>query len=102
MDNERASATDVNTPDKEAVQPEGLDTELIELLLDGARYDDLEDVQQALSSHVDVNTPDAAGRTGAQRTQKAYQQACNHASSPTLPVLWGKGIAGTMTQVIAL
>lgn len=86
----------MNTPDKEAVQPEGLDTELLELLLDGARYDDLEDVQQALSSHVDVNAPDAAGRTGAQRTQKAYQQACSRAFSPTLQFLRGKGIAGTI------
>ncbi len=51
---------------KEAVQPEGLDTELIELLVDGARYDDLEDVQQALNNNVDVNAADAAGRTGVQ------------------------------------
>jgi len=51
---------------KEAVQPEGLDTELIELLIDGARYDDLEDVQQALNNNVDVNAADAAGRTGVQ------------------------------------
>lgn len=50
--------------DKEAVQPEGLDTELIELLIDGARYDDLEDVQQALNNHADVNAADTAGRTG--------------------------------------
>ena len=50
------------------MQPEGLDTELIELLIDGARYDDLEDVQQALSSRADVNASDAAGRTGVQQT----------------------------------
>ena len=46
------------------LQPEGLDNELIELLINGARYDDLEDVQQALSSHVDVNAADEVGRTG--------------------------------------
>ncbi len=60
--------SDAHTPGKEAVQPEGLDTELIELLIDGARYDDLEDVQQALSSRADVNASDAAGRTGVQQT----------------------------------
>lgn len=46
------------------LQPEGLDNELIDLLINGARYDDLEDVQRALSSHVDVNAADEVGRTG--------------------------------------
>ena len=58
----------MNAPGKDAVQPEGLDTELLELLIDGARYNDLEDVHQALSSHVDVNASDAEGRTGVQHS----------------------------------
>lgn len=52
-------------PSQEAVQPEGLDSELLDLLIDGARYDDAEDVQQALSRHLDINAADGAGRTGA-------------------------------------
>ena len=66
MTEEPEHPSDVHAPGKEAVQPEGLDTELIDQLIDGARYDDLEDVQQALSSRVDVNASDAAGRTGVQ------------------------------------
>ena len=67
MTDEMEHLSDAHAPGKEAVQPEGLDTELIELLIDGARYDDLEDVQQALNDKVDVNASDAAGRTGVQQ-----------------------------------
>ena len=38
--------------------------ELTELLLDGARYGDLDDVKQALSLGVSVDCRDDQGRTG--------------------------------------
>lgn len=38
--------------------------ELVELLVEGARYDDLEDVESALEQGADVNSQDALGRTG--------------------------------------
>ena len=38
---------------------------LVELLIDGARYGDLEDVESALTQHhVAVDSKDEAGRTG--------------------------------------
>ncbi|KAK9917548.1 hypothetical protein WJX75_005667 [Coccomyxa subellipsoidea] len=37
--------------------------DLVELLIDGARYDDAEDVQTALDGQVDVNATDQSGRT---------------------------------------
>eukprot|EP00873_Tetraselmis_striata_P001810 jgi/Tetstr1/422074/TSEL_012934.t1 len=37
--------------------------ELAELLIDGARYGDLEDVQGALAAGVDVNAKDESTRT---------------------------------------
>ena len=37
---------------------------MIEVLVDGARYGDMEDVQSALRHSVDVNSADAMGRTG--------------------------------------
>lgn len=40
----------------------------LELLLDGARYGDLEDVQAALSDGADINGKDDSARTGAQVT----------------------------------
>ena len=40
-------------------------SEAEELLLDGARYGDAEDVQAALEERVDVNAVDDCGRTGA-------------------------------------
>lgn len=40
--------------------------DLVELLIDGARYDDAEDVQTALDGQVDVNATDQSGRTGEQ------------------------------------
>jgi len=39
-------------------------SELVELLIDGARFDDAEDVQTALDQGVDVNAQDEQGRTG--------------------------------------
>lgn len=39
--------------------------ELVELLIDGARYGDADDVQRALEGKVDVNAQDEWGKTGA-------------------------------------
>ena len=39
-------------------------SELIELLIEGSRYDDAEDVQSALDQGVDINAQDEQGRTG--------------------------------------
>jgi len=36
----------------------------VELLVDGARYDDAEDVERALAIGVSVNSQDEQGRTG--------------------------------------
>lgn len=36
----------------------------VELLIDGARYDDAEDVERALAGGVSVNSQDDQGRTG--------------------------------------
>ena len=55
-------------------QPEGLDNDLIELLIDGARYNDAEDVMRALGGQVDVNASDEAGRTGATISAAAAMQ----------------------------
>jgi hypothetical protein len=41
--------------------------ELVALLIEGARYDDMEDVESALSAAVDLNGTDGGGRTGARR-----------------------------------
>lgn len=41
--------------------------QLVELLIDGARYDDLEDVQSALDQGVNINAQDERGSTGARR-----------------------------------
>lgn len=38
--------------------------EMVEVLVDGARYGDIEDVQSALQHSVDVNATDSSGRTG--------------------------------------
>ncbi len=40
--------------------------EMVEVLVDGARYGDIEDVQSALQHSVDVNATDSSGRTGKQ------------------------------------
>lgn len=39
--------------------------ELVELLIDGARFGDADDVQRALEGKVDVNAQDEWGKTGA-------------------------------------
>lgn len=39
-------------------------SELVELLVDGARYDDAEDVQSALDQGADIDSQDEQGRTG--------------------------------------
>ena len=44
--------------------PAGESSELVDLLIDGARYNDLEDVQNALSQGVSVDAQDEQGRTG--------------------------------------
>ena len=60
--------------DKVSQQPEGLDNDLIELLIDGARYNDADDVMRALSGQVDLNASDEAGRTGATTSAAAAMQ----------------------------
>ena len=65
-----AKTDDIKVPE----QPEGLDNDLIELLIDGARYNDAEDVMRALSGQVDVNASDEAGRTGATTSPAAAMQ----------------------------
>eukprot|EP00798_Chlamydomonas_sp_ICE-L_P016354 gene16354-22554_t len=39
--------------------------ELVSLLIDGARYGDMEDVESAIAQHVNVDSTDSEGRTGA-------------------------------------
>lgn len=38
--------------------------ELVELLVQGARFDDIEDVKEALDRGVDIDSQDEQGRTG--------------------------------------
>ena len=45
--------------------------EMVEVLVDGARYGDIEDVQSALQHSVDVNATDSSGRTGKQQLEAA-------------------------------
>ena len=40
------------------------DSDLTDLLLEGARYGDLEDVEQALEQGAELDRTDAQGRTG--------------------------------------
>lgn len=49
-----------------------LSDDMIEVLVDGARYGDLEDVQSALQHGVKVDSADSAGRTG----DNCVQQDC--------------------------
>lgn len=53
---------EVNMPDPQ---------ELVELLVDGARYGDVEDVDTALQHNVDINGKDEGGRTGASFSTRA-------------------------------
>ena len=39
-------------------------SEIVELLIDGARYNDAEDVQSALDQGADINSQDEQGRSG--------------------------------------
>jgi hypothetical protein len=39
-------------------------SEMVELLIEGARYDDAEDVQSALDQGADINSQDEQGRSG--------------------------------------
>ena len=39
-------------------------SELVELLVDGARFDDADDVQSALDQGADIDSQDDQGRTG--------------------------------------
>ena len=39
-------------------------SELVDLLIEGARFDDAEDVQSALDQGADINSQDEQGRTG--------------------------------------
>lgn len=41
-----------------------MESELVELLIDGARYGDMDDVSSALSQGVPVDSRDEHGRTG--------------------------------------
>ena len=45
--------------------------EMVEVLVDGARYGDIEDVQSALQHSVDANATDSSGRTGKQQLEAA-------------------------------
>jgi hypothetical protein len=38
--------------------------EIVDLLIEGARYDDAEDVQSALDQGADINSQDEQGRSG--------------------------------------
>ena len=49
----------------------GQPSELTTLLLEGARYGDQEDVQQALDSGADIESRDEQGRTGALRCSRS-------------------------------
>ena len=53
--------TDDNSLCKKSLAPSA---EMIENLVDGARYGDLEDVQSALQHSVAVDSADTSGRTG--------------------------------------
>jgi hypothetical protein len=45
----------------------GSQEELVDLLIDGARFGDADDVHKALEAKVDVNARDEWGKTGACR-----------------------------------
>ncbi len=56
-------------------------TEMIEVLVDGSRYGDMEDVQSALQHSVGVNSTDTMGRTGG---QQCYLSACSSHAWPEM------------------
>lgn len=63
--------------------------ELIELLIDGARFGDADDVQRALEGKVDVNAQDEWGKTGAlmgmagRRRCRRRRHACRRQRLPS-------------------
>lgn len=44
-------------------------SEIVDLLVDGARYNDAEDVQSALDQGADINSQDEQGRSGMYENQ---------------------------------
>lgn len=50
--------------------------DLVEVLVDGARYGDMEDVQSALQHGVNINSADSSGRTGSSRSSHFVQLHC--------------------------
>lgn len=51
--------------------------ELVEVLVDSARYGDLEDVHAAIEHGVDVNAQDEQGRTGSENNSIYFISAIN-------------------------
>lgn len=71
---------------EEALQPQSLpEDDLVDLLIDGARYDDMDDVKMALDQHINVNATDSSGRTG--RLQHARRLSCKHSTLQGLKLL---------------
>jgi hypothetical protein len=56
-----------------------------ELLIDGARYGDADDVHKALEHKVDVNAQDEWGKTGGRKCTSRPTCMQGHAAAPT----WG-------------
>ena len=46
------------------LQQQANPNEHAELLIDGARYGDMEDIQMALDNRADIDSADSMGRTG--------------------------------------
>ena len=57
--------------------------EAVELLIDGARYGDADDVQKALEHKVDVNAQDEWGKTGEARCTSRPTCMQAHAAAPS-------------------
>lgn len=64
--------------------------ELVELLIDGARFGDADDVHKALEGKVDVNAQDEWGKTG--ELGAGGQHACSNGGSAAA-VCWPAGAA---------
>ena len=56
-----------STPTGVAVKSVAISDEIIEVLVDAARFGDMEDVHTALRHGVNVNSADTVGRTGTAR-----------------------------------
>jgi ankyrin repeat protein len=61
--------------------------ELVQLLLDGARYGDEEDIDSALRQHVGIDSTDEAGRT-------ALHMACANGHESIVSSLINAGAVG--------